>query len=66
MQPSRVAGGMVVGEPALPMGSCRSQIDRSKLPPGRQLGFRAVVVERKKGRRERRLVLREAIVVFED
>jgi hypothetical protein len=34
----------VVGLPLLPIGSWSSQRERSKLPPGAQLGFRAPVV----------------------
>jgi len=42
---------MVVGEPGLPIGSWRDQFERSKLPPGAQLGLRA---ETRNGRRKRR------------
>jgi hypothetical protein len=44
---------MVVGEPVLPIGNWRDQCERSKLPPGAQLGFSA---ETKDGRRKRRWV----------
>ena len=41
----------MVGSPVLPMGSWSSHGLRSKLPPGAQLGFRAVIVEAKGRRR---------------
>jgi len=42
---------MVVGEPVPPIGNWWDQCERSKLPPGAQLGFSA---ETRDGRRKRR------------
>lgn len=43
LQPVSWLLGIVVGWPGVPVGSWRVQCERSKFPPGEQVGFRARV-----------------------
>jgi len=53
---------MVVGSPVEPIGSWSSQGERSKFPPGAQLGFKAAAAEARR-RRVGRVILIEDILI---